>query len=217
MSSEQTFPTFDYLFILDFEAHCEIKSNTWEIIEFPTLCYNTKTQQVESTFHYYVKPTKYPQLNAKCIEITGITQELLDKYALSFTKVLSEHVNWFESTLQKLKESNQRDVSFCYITCGDWDLQKMLPTQCKVESKSVPWFMKKWINLKIDFMNEYKLKREQGMAGMLRHLQLSLDGHHHSGIDDTKNLSKIISKMILDGYRFTTKSIRDYSSTPHKL
>jgi inhibitor of KinA sporulation pathway (predicted exonuclease) len=38
------------------------------------------------------------------------------------------------------------------------------------------------------------------METMLKHLKLILDGHHHSGIDDCRNISKILNKMITDGH-----------------
>jgi len=38
------------------------------------------------------------------------------------------------------------------------------------------------------------------MKGMLDYLKITLDGRLHSGIDDTKNISKILLKMIQDGH-----------------
>ena len=39
------------------------------------------------------------------------------------------------------------------------------------------------------------------MVGMLQYLKLKLDGRHHSGIDDTRNIAKIMIKMIKDGHK----------------
>ena len=38
------------------------------------------------------------------------------------------------------------------------------------------------------------------MTGMLSKLGLSLDGRHHSGIDDTRNTAKIASTLIAMGW-----------------
>jgi len=48
-------------------------------------------------------------------------------------------------------------------------------------------------------MEYYGLKKPKGMDGMLNFLNLSLDGKHHSGIDDCKNIAKIFIKMWEDG------------------
>ena len=40
------------------------------------------------------------------------------------------------------------------------------------------------------------------MTGMLNFLKIKLEGRHHSGIDDTRNIAKIMLKMINDGHRF---------------
>lgn len=37
------------------------------------------------------------------------------------------------------------------------------------------------------------------MAGMLNSLRLDLDGKHHCGLDDCRNIAKIVRKMIEDG------------------
>ena len=41
----------------------------------------------------------------------------------------------------------------------------------------------------------------EGMVGMLQYLKLKLDGMHQSGIDDTKNIAKIMIKMIKDDHK----------------
>lgn len=38
-----------------------------------------------------------------------------------------------------------------------------------------------------------------GMTSMLKHFQLKLEGRHHSGIDDCRNITKCLAKMIEEG------------------
>jgi len=40
------------------------------------------------------------------------------------------------------------------------------------------------------------------MAGMLNYLRLPLEGRHHSGIDDCRNISRIARQMLKDGASF---------------
>lgn len=65
-----------YLLVLDFEATCggPVTDRTQEIIEFPTLVYNLKTQEVDATFHEYVRPLINSTLTPFCTELTGIEQ-----------------------------------------------------------------------------------------------------------------------------------------------
>jgi len=44
------------------------------------------------------------------------------------------------------------------------------------------------------------------MASMLEILKIPLDGRHHSGIDDCRNIAKISQRMVKDGHCFTEKS-----------
>ena len=43
-----------------------------------------------------------------------------------------------------------------------------------------------------------------GMAGMLKTLKIKLEGRHHSGIDDCKNIAKIVLNLM--GKQVTMKA-----------
>lgn len=75
-ASNQTRKHLEYLLVLDFEGTCgdAIKRQEREIIEFPTLLYNLRTNEVQAQFHEYVKPVLNPTLTEFCTELTGITQ-----------------------------------------------------------------------------------------------------------------------------------------------
>ena len=182
---------FDYFLVLDFEATCDDRNapKPQEIIEFPVLKVNARTFQTESTFHTYVLPTEHPVLTTFCTELTGITQGMI-RGKPSLSETLQSFHEW-------LKTNNLLDpgVSFCFVTCGDWDLKTMLPGQCKYLGIPVPNYFHRWINIKQVFRNVTGHKAT-GMPGMLRHLGLSLDGRHHSGIDDSKNIAKILIKLV---------------------
>ena len=38
---------------------------------------------------------------------------------------------------------------FAFVTCGDWDLKELLPTQLKALGLDVPRYFLSWINIKI--------------------------------------------------------------------
>lgn len=59
----------------------------------------------------------------------------------------------------------------------------------------------RYINVKDAFRLHYKLRYQQGMLHMLRRLKLELEGRHHSGIDDCKNILRIVKQMLADGWQ----------------
>ena len=51
------------------------------------------------------------------------------------------------------------------------------------------------------------------MYEMLNYLNLTLDGTHHSGIDDCRNISKIMIKLFQDGHKYENMTIRHVKIT----
>lgn len=184
---------------MDFEAQCSNneKLPIQEIIEFPVVPINLKTNQIEPPFfHYYIKPTKIPILTDFCKTLTGITQEQVDSGI-----ILEEALMRFENYL---KERDFLNKKWMFCTCGHWDLLTCLPNETKKKGIKIPDYFKKWINIKIVFQNLLNRSGQLGMNGMLKELGLSLDGRHHSGIDDSKNIAKIIL-FLLEKYNWKPK------------
>jgi len=188
----------EYLLILDFEATCgdTIKDGEGEIIEFPTLLYDLRKNEVQTTFHEYVKPIRHPTLTEFCTGLTGITQETVDA-ADTFPAVWSRFQAWLKST-----GGLENPTKYAFLTCGDWDLKTMLPEQLVYTARTHPGFeptipppMDCWVNIKKSFARQYQLRKAKGMAGMLNYAKLGLEGKHHSGIDDCRNISRIVTKM----------------------
>lgn len=205
--------TVDYICILDFEATCNNSSATpqqpQEIVEFPALLMNVKTGMVESTFHFYIKPDVHPMLSPFCTELTGITQETTDggislKEALQLHQKLLDKHNLVNPDIEACCSTNcdggNDKRRFYYATCGDWDLQSCLPEQLAYHGvQEVPAHFQSWINLKRPYQKLYRV-RGKGMTDMLGHLDLRLEGRHHSGIDDCRNLARICARMLEDGW-----------------
>jgi len=187
----------EHFLILDFEATCgdTIQNGEREIIEFPTLLYNLRQNEVQAQFHEYVKPVRNSALTNFCTELTGIQQETVDA-ADTFPAVWSRFQAWLTSV-----GALQNPTDYAFLTCGNWDLKTMLPEQLAYTATIHPDFdpaipppLDCWINIKKSFTRHYKV-RKSGMADMLSYMKLGLEGRHHSGIDDCKNISRIVKKM----------------------
>ena len=188
-SAETSAAHIEYYLVLDFEATCdEAKTpKPQEIIEFPVLKVNATTMETEATFHTYVQPTAHPTLTPFCTRLTGITQEMVNGKP-SLLEVLNMFDQWM--TTENLKDN----ANICFVTCGDWDLKTMLPGQCEYLERPVPPYFKKWMNIKKAFSNITGSKAVS-MVSMLQKLGLTLEGRHHSGIDDSKNIAKILKVL----------------------
>lgn len=110
----------------------------------------------------------------------------------------------------------EEPLSYAFLTCGDWDLKTMLPKQLEYETIIVqsetepadPQLFGRWINIKTSFVKHYGLRNAKGMKGMLSRLKLPLEGRHHSGIDDCKNIARIVEKMQKDGWNPSQADLR---------
>ncbi|KAI0704960.1 exonuclease [Cytidiella melzeri] len=196
-----------YLLVLDFEATCGESGSVKpvEIIEFPTLLYNVNKDKLEATFHEYVKPTVVPRLTPFCTKLTGITQETVDA-ASTFPEVWTR----FQEFLRSHNLLDPENLgTFAFLTCGDWDLKTMLPNQLALVSDDhgldssgrlvAPY--SKWINIKHGYVKHLGLPRHNtSMPQMLQRLKISLEGRHHSGIDDCRNILSIVRKLRESGW-----------------
>lgn len=186
-----------YYVVLDFEATCDNKNapKPQEVIEFPSVLVDANSLTVIDSWREYVKPHYHPTLTDFCTELTGIEQSSIDP-AKEFPQVLLNHQNWLTSHNLDLNE-NTKDKTWIFVSCGDWDLGTMFPTQldaCNPPIKHVPECYRRWINIKKPFSQRLN-RPAAGMAGMLNSLGLVLEGRHHSGIDDCKNIAKIVIEL----------------------
>jgi inhibitor of KinA sporulation pathway (predicted exonuclease) len=187
-----------YLCVLDFEATCWENSENkeqMEIIEFPSILYKITNNKHEyiGEFAQYVKPTINPKLTKFCTDLTGIQQETVDK-ANTIDNVYKEHIKWLNETIPS-------GSNLIFATCGNWDLKTQLPREIRNKKLKKNNYYSTYINVKAEFEYFYK-RKANGMEGMLNFLKLKLEGRHHSGIDDARNISKIILKLIDDGHNY---------------
>jgi inhibitor of KinA sporulation pathway (predicted exonuclease) len=69
-----------------------------EIIECPAVLVELSTGSILAEYHTYVKPTK--PLSAYCIQLTGISQNMVD-YAPTLENCLPELVAWLKEEFLK--------------------------------------------------------------------------------------------------------------------
>ncbi|KAG9146114.1 hypothetical protein Leryth_015915 [Lithospermum erythrorhizon] len=186
---------FDYFLVLDLEGKVEI-------LEFPVLLFDVKSMNVVDFFHRFVRPSKmsesrineYIEGKYGKLGVDGVWHDT----AIPFEEVIQQFENWMESHQLWRKGSGGPLSKSAFVTCGNWDVKTKIPDQCKLSMVNLPSYFMEWINLKDIFLNFYK-RRAPGMLSMMRELQMPMLGSHHLGIDDTRNLSRVLRHMLNDG------------------
>ncbi|XP_077550051.1 snipper isoform X3 [Haemaphysalis longicornis] len=176
---------YDYFLVLDFEATCSQQKGVpspQEIIEFPVLKVSGLTFETEAVFHTYVEPEAHPQLTPFCTELTGIVQDMVDGQP-HLTEVLAQFDRW-------MGDQGLREARAIFVTFGDWDLQKMLPSQCAYLGLPVPSYFTPWINLKKAFV-QCTGHWPKTLPDALQFCGLPHLGHHHSGIGEHSSFRRL--------------------------
>lgn len=164
--------------IFDLEATCHETDRSYpkEIIEIGAI------DSEGVVFNSFIKPIKKPCLTDFCKKLTSIHQEDINK-AKGFKQVYPDFNNFFQgATLVSWGNYDKNQL------LKDLRLNKLYADKEYIEANHV--------NLK-EFFEEVTGKRAGGMKGALHCLGLNLEGTHHRGIDDARNILKIYNKLLL--------------------
>lgn len=185
-----------YYLVIDFEATCsESNAKDHEIIEFPALLVNTRTGDIISEFRHFVKPLTHTKISDFIKNLTHITDDDI-KTGLTWEECLKEFEAW-------CKSYGVTSDNTTIVTCGDWDFLTMFIKQNRAanidiyQNKYLYNLTSQWSNLKIHYKIHTNTYSQIDLPDMLHYFNLELIGHHHSGIDDCKNIQKICHEMIL--------------------
>jgi inhibitor of KinA sporulation pathway (predicted exonuclease) len=152
-----------------------------EIIQIGITTVALHFPQIVRSFGWYVKPT-HSKVSEFCTQLTGITQEDLDQYGVSFGGVCAALRENFDT---------RENV---WVSWGDYD-RKMFETQCQNEGVPYP-FGRRHLNLKTLCAILYRTRHEKGMDQMLEYLGIPLEGTHHHAVDDSKNIARIFLHVV---------------------
>jgi len=182
---------------LDVEATCEERSKHYvhEIIELPVVVINTtRGGGVVGEFHTFVRPTINSTLTPFCTQLTGITQEQVDA-APTLPEALQQLDAWLAE--QGFVHTEERK-DFTFACDGPWDLRFFLHGECARKGVQKPAYFDKWCNMKQLFADHYH-ERSCKIHKMLALQGMKFEGRLHSGIDDTRNIARIVMRLRDDG------------------
>ena len=167
--------------VVDLEATCELNDRYYgnETIEIGAVMV-TANGDVTSEFNEFVRPIKKPILTDFCKELTSIKQSDVDN-ADYFPAVWERFCNWIDNI--------NSNAVFC--SWGYYDKNQFI-NDCKLYNLSYDYV---WFNRHISLKHQYVQitgNRKCGMTRALRYLKIPLIGTHHRGIDDVRNIAKIL-------------------------
>ncbi len=128
-------------------------------------------------------------------------------------------------------ETNLQGKSFCILTDGDWDIKTCLLREAIKKNISLADHYYRYFNLKSIFLDvttnpelrgkiftesalplNVAMPSRPSLGFMLSALQLEFTGHQHSGIDDCKNIARVVQQLIKHGVL-----LKDYVTIPRNF
>ena len=85
--------------------------------------------------------------------------------------------------------------------------------QLKLCKMTAPWWTKQWMDIRKIFKKFYSCKFVN-LASMLKHLEMTFEGRQHSGLDDSRNIARILIRLMNDGCE---KLFANQTMSPLKL
>lgn len=177
-----------FYIIFDLEATCweEKNDKIKEVIEIGAVKLD-ETLEITNIFSEFIKPTIYPILSEFCNSLTSIKQEDIDD-AKYFNEAIKDFEDWILSIGDNVK----------LISWGHYDKKQILEESAvKNYSGKIIELLENHISLKHEFARIRK-ERTCGMKKALNKLNLPLEGTHHRGIDDAKNIARIFKAVFFD-------------------
>lgn len=156
-----------------------------EIIEIRGVFLDIEHRKIVEEYQTFVKPVLFPKLSTFCKELTTITQQEVD-----------QGCSLLDAVLQLQKLTMEHEALFC-----SWGFYDRNQFQESAQRFGVPYpFGEKHLNLKLAHQQFYGYQRKMGMKAALNFHRIPLSGTHHRGIDDARNITKIVIQMLQDGW-----------------
>lgn len=219
-----TYQPYDAFLVLDVEATC-IQGGDFsypnEIIEWPVCLLKWTDRddngfgsklEVVAQFRSFVRPIWRPTLSAFCTQLTGITQDQVND-APTFPQVLARFSSFLAEHGLVHPSSGARLARFCWCTDGPYDIRDFVIKQCFISKIRVPYWLQgdvldvrnsvsRWVNFNAIYSQASLHRQVLNIPRQLHVLGLSeFEGRQHSGIDDTRNIARIVIELARHGLR----------------
>jgi len=180
------------LLVVDLEATCWERRTTpdgepqavhnMEIIELGCAL-ATRDGTLLDSHSFLVRPTRFPQLSEFCTALTSITQSMVDD-APAYPEAIDALNQWL----------GQPAEDFIWCSWGNYD--RLHVEAQSDQAGSTPVLMNyPHLNLKRIWRRTEGQKKKNGLAHALSYHNLTFEGHHHRGVDDARNMVRLLPFM----------------------
>lgn len=172
-----------YYVVVDLEATCDehhaIPREETEIIEIGAVLVDGPSLRPVAELQTFVRPTLHTRLTAFCTKLTTITQADVD------------HAPLFPDAAARLAAFGANAL-FC--SWGKYDKTQLARDAGRhgIPSPLGPDHM----NIKEEFTRARSLGRGIGIDAALANVGLTLLGTHHRGIDDARNIARLLPYVV---------------------
>lgn len=172
--------------VIDVESTCweppeeQPKNEISEIIEIGIAVVNINDLTIKQNDSIIIRPQR-SRLSKFCTKLTTLTPEIVNQ-GMTFQAAMA--------ILKRDYKSEDRT----FISWGDYD-RKMFERNSKDYGVKYP-FGPRHMNLKNSFTLLHGLEKEPGLDQALEHLGMELQGTHHRGVDDARNIARIFSHVL---------------------
>ncbi|WP_323753276.1 3'-5' exonuclease [Marinobacter sp.] len=180
------------ILVVDIEATCWEDQKTpdgegqgihnMEIIEIGCALTNRQGDLLD-TQSFLVRPTRNPVLSDFCTDLTGITQSMVDA-----APTLPEAIGAMNAWLGDLPDD------FIWCSWGNYD-RLHLEAQSLLDGAQPGILARPHLNLKRIWRRTTGQKSKNGFAHALAFHGLEFEGHHHRGVDDARNMARVLPYM----------------------
>ncbi|ESQ74568.1 3'-5' exonuclease [Asticcacaulis sp. AC402] len=172
----------EHYLVVDFEATCcdqgAVPRDHMEIIEIGAVMVEATGLQVVSEYQSFIRPVRHPHLTTFCTYLTSIQQADVDA------------APYFADAIKAFKAWLYQFSDFVFCSWGDYDL-KQLRQDCAFHNASYP-ISAPHLNLKALIVEKQGLSKKPGLGDAVDMAGLAFSGTHHRGIDDARNIARIL-------------------------
>jgi len=169
-----------HFLVIDLEATCDRRGfsrHQMETIEIGAVMVRRSDLAPVREMTTFIRPVRRPRLTPFCTELTTITQAMVDGAPLfpEAARLLEEFVGG-------------DDALFC--SWGFYD-RNQLRLDAEHHGIRLPLTRRHW-NLKDGFSEALRINKRFGLRRALRRVGLEFEGTHHRGIDDARNIARLL-------------------------
>ena len=183
------FSDHEYFLVVDFEATCaddgSVPKSEMEIIEVGAVLQSTRTFEIESEFQSFIRPQRHLELTDFCQNLTTIRQSDVNQAPI-FPEVAQDISEWLRGI-----------ESFVFCSWGNFD-RRQAERDAHYHQVVSP-FGVEHINFKKSFAQMIGSNKQMGLGSALKHLGLGFEGTPHRGIDDARNVARIVQWLRAGG------------------